>query len=134
MGGSVWNSIKKNTKIVKENYEVVINLSDDKSIGIIENEDEIITKLKMTYIHIPVDFKEPTVKNLKDFIDILSFLSSKKVWIHCVKNYRVSAFMYVYHKYILNTPFENINVELFKEWSPNETWQKIMKTPIEEIR
>ncbi len=45
-------------------------------------------------------------------------------------NYRVSAFMYVYHKYILKTPFEKIDLSLLKTWVPSERWQKIMKEEI----
>lgn len=120
-------------KIADEGYEIVINLAVAHSEGRLEKEDEIVTDLEMNYIHIPVEFKEPSVKNLKDFIEILSSLSHRKVWVHCIMNYRVSAFMYVYHKYILRTPFENINLKVFDEWSPDEKWQAIMKTPQEEL-
>ena len=120
-------------QISKEGYEIVINLAVFNSEGKIEHEDDIVSSLGMTYIHIPVEFLEPSKKNLKDFVDILSSLGNKKVWVHCIMNYRVSAFMYVYHKYILKTPFDNINLAVFKEWSPDEKWQKIMKTPFEEL-
>ncbi|MGB6329519.1 MAG: protein tyrosine phosphatase family protein [Halarcobacter sp.] len=121
-------------EIAKDNYEIIINLSSDNSENKLENEDEILSKLGLIYIHLPVDFLSPTKKNLKDFIEILSFFSEKKVWVHCIMNYRVSAFMYVYHKYILKTPFENINLEVFEKWSPDEKWQEIMKTSLDELR
>ncbi len=121
-------------EIAKDNYEIIINLSAHNSENKLENEDEILSKLGLIYIHLPVDFLSPTKKNLKDFIEILSFFSEKKVWVHCIMNYRVSAFMYVYHKYILKTPFENINLEVFEKWSPDEKWQEIMKTSLDELR
>lgn len=123
-------------KIADEGYEIVINLAVYNSDGKIENEDDIVSSLGMTYIHLPVEFLDPTRKNLRDFIEILSLLSSntsKKIWVHCIMNYRVSAFMYVFHKYILKTPFQNINLTVFDEWSPDEKWQKIMKTTSEEL-
>lgn len=120
-------------QIADEGYEFVINLAVAHSEGRIEKEDEIVSDLDMNYIHIPVEFKEPTLQNLKDFIQILSSLSQRKVWVHCIMNYRVSAFMYVYHKYILQTPFDNIDLSVFEEWSPDEQWQEIMKTPFEDI-
>lgn len=119
---------KQFEQIAKEGYEVVINLAVANSEGKIENEDDIVSLLGMNYIHIPVEFKDPTLKNLQDFIDILSALSHKKVWVHCILNYRVSAFMYVFHKCILNTPFDNIDMKVFEEWSPDKSWQDIMKT------
>jgi len=120
-------------QIANEGYEFVINLAVAHSEGRIEKEDEIVSDLEMNYIHIPVEFKEPTLQNLKDFIQILSALSQRKVWVHCIMNYRVSAFMYVYHKYILQTPFDNIDLSVFEEWSPDEQWQAIMKTPYEDV-
>ncbi|MCP4970850.1 MAG: hypothetical protein GY932_09690 [Arcobacter sp.] len=126
-------SEKQFENILKEGFEVVINLAVANSEGKIEREDEIVTFLGMNYIHIPVEFTNPTLKNLQDFLDILSSLSHKKVWVHCIMNYRVSAFMYVYHKYILETPFENINLNVFNEWSPDNSWQKIMKVSPDEL-
>lgn len=124
---------KQFENIAKAGFDVVLNLAVANSEGKIENEDDIVTTLGMNYIHIPVEFLAPTHKNLQDFIDILSSLSEKRVWVHCIMNYRVSAFMYVYHKYVLRTPFDNINLEVFEQWSPDEKWQKIMKTAPEEL-
>ena len=120
-------------QIADEGYEIVINLAVAHSEGRLINEDEIVSDLGMNYIHIPVEFKEPTLENLKDFIEILSALKKRKVWVHCILNHRVSAFMYVFHKYILRTPFEDIDLAVFEEWSPDKKWQSLMKTPIEEL-
>lgn len=124
---------KQFKEIANNGYEYVINLAVATSEGKIENEDDVVTTLGMNYIHIPVDFNYPTQKNLRDFIEILEALKNKKVWVHCIMNYRVSAFMYVYHKYILKTPFEEINLKVFEEWSPDNKWQTLMKTPFEEL-
>ena len=120
--------------IEKEGFEVVINLALNSSSNAIENEDKIVTNLNMTYIHIPVDFENPKLSDLKLFLTILQSLESNKVWIHCSKNYRVSAFMYVYHKYVLHTPFEQIDLSIFEAWQPNLAWQELMKVSIEKLR
>ncbi len=120
--------------IEKEGFEVVINLALNSSSNAIENEDEIVTNLNMTYIHIPVDFENPKLSDLKLFLTILQSLETNKVWIHCSKNYRVSAFMYVYHKYVLHTPFEQIDLSIFEDWQPNLAWQELMKVSIEKLR
>lgn len=115
------------------NFEVIINLSVFNSSNAIQNEDEIVTNLGMSYFHIPVDFENPTIADLRKFINILQAFKNNKVWIHCAKNYRVSAFMYVYHKYILRTPFEQIDISIFELWSPNQNWQNLMKIGYEEL-
>ncbi len=119
--------------IANEGFEVVINLAVNTTSNALENEDKIVSSLNMTYIHIPVDFENPKISDLKLFLNILQALGANKVWIHCAKNYRVSAFMYVYHKYILHTPFEQIDLSIFDIWQPSLVWQELMKVQLEDL-
>ena len=119
--------------IVNEGFEVVINLAVNTTSNALDNEDKIVSSLNMSYIHIPVDFENPKISDLKLFLNILQALGANKVWIHCAKNYRVSAFMYVYHKYILHTPFEQIDLSIFDMWQPSSVWQELMKVQLEDL-
>lgn len=119
--------------IANEGFEVVINLAVPTTSNALENEDKIVSSLNMSYIHIPVDFENPKISDLKQFLNILQALGANKVWIHCAKNYRVSAFMYVYHKYILHTPFEEIDLSIFDKWQPSLIWQELMKVQLEDL-
>jgi len=119
--------------IANEGFEVVINLAVNTTSNALENEDKIVSSLNMSYIHIPVDFENPKISDLKLFLNILQALGANKVWIHCAKNYRVSAFMYVYHKYILHTPFEQIDLSIFDMWQPSLVWQELMKVQLEDL-
>ena len=119
--------------IKDEGFEVVINLALCNASNAIENEDKVVTNLGMSYFHIPVDFENPKPSDLKLFINVMQSLGANKVWVHCAKNYRVSAFMYVYHKYVLKTPFENIDLSIFNIWNPDKTWQELMKISYEEL-
>lgn len=121
-------------KIKEEGFEIVINLALHNASNAIENEDKVVTDLGMSYFHIPVDFEDPKTHELRIFINTLQALGANKVWVHCAMNYRVSAFMYVYHKYVLRTPFEEINLSMFDEWSPDKKWQTLMKTSLEELQ
>ncbi|PLY10009.1 MAG: hypothetical protein C0626_06940 [Arcobacter sp.] len=119
--------------ILKDDFDVVINLALSTATNALDNEDKIVSTLGMTYIHIPVDFENPTIENLKLFLTLLSSLEDKKVLVHCALNYRASAFMYVYHKYFLQTPFDKIDLSMMQEWSPDKKWQELMKTSFEEL-
>ena len=119
--------------IANEGFEVVINLAMPTTSNALKNEDKIVSSLNMSYIHIPVDFENPKLSDLKLFLNILQALGANKVWIHCAKNYRVSAFMYVYHKYILHTPFEQIDLSIFDMWQPSLLWQELMKVQLEDL-
>ena len=119
--------------IANEGFEVIINLAMPTTSNALENEDKIVSSLNMSYIHIPVDFENPKISDLKLFLNVLQALGANKVWIHCAKNYRVSAFMYVYHKYILHTPFEQIDLSIFDMWQPSLVWQELMKVQLEDL-
>ncbi len=120
-------------KIAQNDFEVVINLALHNATNAIENEDKVVTDLNMSYFHIPVDFENPKLSDIKLFLNILQSLGANKVWVHCALNYRVTAFMYVFHKYVLNTPFDEIDISMFEEWTPNENWQHILKVSLEEL-
>lgn len=127
-------SVEQFDKIAQDEFEVVINLALHNASNAIENEDKVVTSLKMAYFHIPVDFENPKPSDVKLFLNTLQALGSNKVWVHCALNYRVSAFMYIYHKYILQTPFDDIDISLFEEWSPDTKWQEIIKISYDEIK
>lgn len=117
-------------EVKNQGIDTIINLAAFNSEEKLENEDELVSSLQMNYFHIPVDFENPSVENLKDFISLLSSLEDKNVLVHCILNYRVSAFMYVFHKYVLKTPFDDIDLSIFEEWQPNNNWQEIMKVEL----
>ncbi|WP_375723536.1 protein tyrosine phosphatase family protein [Arcobacter sp. KX21116] len=119
--------------LANDGFEVVINLALSSATNALENEDKIVSNLGMTYIHLPVDFEYPTKDDLKLFLTLLTSLEGKKVFVHCALNYRVSAFMYVYHKYFLKTPFDEIDLSLLEEWKPSPIWQDILKIEFEEL-
>lgn len=127
-------SIEQFKEIAQNDFEVIINLALHNASNAIENEDKIVTDLKMAYFHIPVDFDNPKASDVKLFLNTLQALGANKVWIHCALNYRVSAFMYIYHKYVLQTAFDDIDISLFQEWLPDMKWQEIIKISLEEIK
>ena len=127
-------SVEQFKEIADNDFEVVINLALHNASNAIENEDKVVTDLNMAYFHLPVDFENPKASDVKLFLNTLQALGSNKVWVHCALNYRVTAFMYIYHKYVLKTPFDDIDISLFEEWSPDLKWQEIIKISYDEIK
>jgi len=118
---------KKDIKnIAKKGFDVVINLSvdDDRSL---EDESKIVSKNEMVYIHIPISWTNPQVDRMNLFFHILdAFIKeNKKVFIHCMKNYRVSVFIYRYKKDILKE--KGVKLIAPKDYKPNKVWKKLLK-------
>lgn len=126
-------SAEEFNQIKEQGFEVVINLALHNASNAIQEEDKVVTNLGMSYFHIPVNFENPRREEALLFLKTMQALSDNKIWVHCAMNYRVTAFMYTYHKHILNTPFEDINLSIFEQWSPSLSWQNIMKEDFTEI-
>ena len=117
---------KEFTKISKKWFEVIINLAMHNK-GALKKEDKIVSKLDMIYIHIPITWKKPEEDRLELFLRILETLQkeNKKVFIHCIMNYRVSTFMYLYKKRISKK--KDIKFIAPKEFKPAKNWRKLIK-------
>ncbi|MCG8427713.1 MAG: protein tyrosine phosphatase family protein [Chromatiales bacterium] len=120
--------------IAEAGYEVVINLAMPNSDNAIPEEGYLVTARKMRYIHIPVPFEAPNAGHLRDFIGVMDGLSRHKVWVHCVLNYRVSAFLYQYHRLMQGWSDEQAKGIMLHSWQPNQVWRDFMSLTADAIR
>lgn len=112
-------------------YEVVLNLALSDSPNAIENENNIISKLNMIYVHVPVDFKTPSPKDLEHFFKYMKKHEDKKIFIHCVMNWRVSAFMFLYHTIKCQMPIMEARRHLDAVWQPEPVWQEFIDNALD---
>ncbi len=120
---------KEFKKIAKEGFDVVINLAMHNK-GALKEEDKIVSKNGMMYIHIPVTWKTPEVDRLKLFLTLLESLEKekKKVFVHCIANYRASVFIYHYKKSILKQSDAKLIAP--KKFKPKPLWQEMIDSEI----
>ncbi len=111
----------------------VINLAMPDSKNAIPEEGSIVTELGMTYHHIPVPFDAPKTNHLRQFFGLMVSLQDQNVWVHCVVNYRVSAFLYLYRRW-KGMSEDDARMAVFKNWEPNATWLAFMAQPIDQLR
>jgi protein tyrosine phosphatase (PTP) superfamily phosphohydrolase (DUF442 family) len=102
--------------------EVVINLALPTSSDSLPNEAEEVAGLGMEYISIPVIWETPTRRNLTDFFEAFDHNQHHKVFVHCVKNMRVSAFIYLYRLLRQGWSPHAARPDLVKIWEPAGTW------------
>lgn len=107
--------------------DAVINLALPTSSNALPGEAEMITGQGIAYIQIPVEWERPDLEQLVQFFGILRAFDGRKVWVHCAKNMRVSAFIYLYRRLCL-AESEEASVHPMQEvWVPNETWQVFIR-------
>lgn len=116
--------------IEKAGFRTVINLAPHGLENSLKNEAELITRLGMKYIHIPVDFKNPTDENFAAFCAVLKQVGNEKTFVHCAANMRVSAFMYRYRTQILKQDPSTAQTDLHKIWKPFEAWEDFIQKPV----
>ena len=104
--------------IAQEGYAAVVNLALPTSDHAIADEGSVVTGLGMSYFHIPVEFSKPTIDDLRTFIGTMQALDGKKVWVHCVVNARVSAFMYLYLKHVRGLDDAAARSPVLDRWQP----------------
>ncbi len=112
-------------------YEVVINLATPTSTNALPDEAGLVAALGMTYVPIPVLWDGPTLDDLQAFFGALDTYSGRKVFVHCVLNWRVSTFMYLYQVIRLGIPHETAVWDMLSIWEPDEIWSQFIADAFE---
>jgi len=81
-----------------------------------------VSALGMNYIHIPVDFRNPTESDFEQFCATMAQLRDAPVHVHCIANYRVSAFFYRYRRDIAGMDEAKARNEMEQIWQPDAIW------------
>lgn len=82
----------------------VINLALPTSSNALSGEAEQVTALGVNYAHIPVLWDAPKPAQFEQFAGVMAALGQEPVWLHCAKNMRASAFVYLYRLLIRGEP------------------------------
>ncbi len=100
----------------------VINLGLHSHEKALPDEAGSVSRLGMTYIHIPVDFQNPTEADFDRFRAVMAELRDVPVHVHCIANYRVSAFFYRYRRTVLGMADAPARADLERIWQPEGVW------------
>ncbi len=115
--------------IAEHGFDVVINLAMHNK-GALKEEDKVVSKNGMMYIHIPVTWKAPETERLELFLRLLKSLqeAEKKVFVHCIMNYRASAFIYRYKQLVLGEAHAELIAP--KGFKPKKAWKSLMEAEL----
>lgn len=120
-------TVKQFTAIRDAGYVLVINLALSTSDGAIANEAEIVRNHGMEYIQIPVVWERPELKDLEEFFEVMDHHQGRKVFVHCVKNMRVSVFICLYRVFRQGISPQVGWEKVLEIWEPNPIWQAFIE-------
>ncbi len=107
----------------------VINLGLHTHPRALADEAASVRALGMRYVHIPVDFQHPTEADFARFAAALAEFAGAVVHVHCIANYRVSAFFYRYRRDIVGMDEAAARADMLAVWQPDPIWAAFIGVP-----
>ena len=114
-------------QIHAEGVTNVINLAMPNSDFAILEEGNIVTRLGMNYLHIPIVWEEPKQAQFDLFCAFMHANQDQKNWVHCALNMRVSVFANLFLIKNGNISQEQGIKNIHDLWQPNTTWQTFLE-------
>ena len=120
--------------IAEAGYRVVINLATATSWDAVANEAEIVNSVGMEYHTIPVLWEAPRLENLRSFCDLMDSLQGRQVFVHCARNMRVSAFVFLYRVKRLGHNLDACRTTMQLIWQPQgDVWEELINNALEVV-
>jgi protein tyrosine phosphatase (PTP) superfamily phosphohydrolase (DUF442 family) len=120
-------SAEQFSEIKAAGYEVVVNLAMPDSTNALPNEAELVCEQGMEYVHIPVVWEDPQDKDLDRFLQTMARNRRRKVFVHCVVNWRVSCFVYLYRVIEQGVARKVAEQSLLEIWKPEPVWHSFIE-------
>lgn len=99
----------------------VINLGLDTHERALADEAASVETLGMRYTHIPVPFEQPSEDHWVAFCAAMAESSTEAIHVHCIMNYRVSAFKYRWHRDVQGISEPAARALMEQQWQPDRT-------------
>jgi len=105
---------------------IYLAFTDDETA--IEHEDRSVKNLGMEYVHIPVDFMAPTLRDFQQFASVMQQAPDRNTLLHCQVNFRASTFSLLYRVIYLDVPLVEAKEAFDSVWQPNEVWFRFIQS------
>ena len=112
--------------LAKEGFRQVIYLAFTTNQTAIPGEDNLVIENGMAYVHVPVDFENPTLKHFQLVAGVLQNDPGLKTLLHCQINLRASTFSFLYRTIMLKIPMAQAKADLDAIWVPDKVWYKFI--------
>ncbi|SFF76794.1 TIGR01244 family protein [Novosphingobium sp. CF614] len=110
-------------RLAKLGVSRVINLALTDSPGALANEPELMAAAGLAYVHIPVPFDAPDQSHFAAFTRAMDDAGNETVHVHCIMNWRVSAFLCRWHRSRGMTDVE-ARALMRRQWDPAASTHK----------
>jgi len=113
-------------------FERIVYLAFTDNHSAIEDEDRVVKELGMDYIHIPIDFDQPTLADYDLFERSMGEKDAAKTLVHCQVNFRASTFSFLYRVLVEDVAILEAKNDLDSVWVPNEIWYRLIRKVLQD--
>ncbi len=107
-------------------FERIIYIAFSNDGDALPNEDRIVRRLGMDYVHIPVIWDAPTVADFESFAAVMQRDPGQKTLLHCQVNMRATAFSFLYRVLYEGVSVAAAKADMNRIWEPNATWRELI--------
>ena len=107
-------------------FERIVYIAYSDHRNSLDNEDRLVKKLGVEYVHIPVEWEQPTGSDFYLFAGAMQRAPDKKTLLHCQVNFRASAFSFLYRVIYEDVPVAQAKADMNSVWTPNDTWKALI--------
>lgn len=120
--------------LLGEHFNTIINLARPDSPHALPDEATLAAQHGLTYIALPVDFKQPRQRDFERFCDAMQAEKDSGMLVHCALNWRVSSFVYLYRVLVEATPEKHARRDLHAVWQPDAVWTAFVEQMLSSTR
>jgi len=111
------------TRLADLGVKHVINLALADSPGALPDEAAAMAAAQLDYVHIPVPFDTPGESHFDAFAKAMAKAAGEPVHVHCIMNWRVSAFVYRWNR-LCGMDQEKARALMHVQWDPASSEHK----------
>jgi protein tyrosine phosphatase (PTP) superfamily phosphohydrolase (DUF442 family) len=113
-------------EVAAAGFDAVVNLGLLDRSYCLADEAGLAASLGLSYQHIPVKFDQPTLEDLRAFVEAMDGLRDRRVFVHCAANYRVSVFLAIWGELRLGWTRAAADRHVERLWRPSEVWAEFL--------
>ncbi|MBS1530948.1 MAG: protein tyrosine phosphatase family protein [Bacteroidetes bacterium] len=117
--------------LAADGYKVVINLALTGAKYSLPDEAKSVAELDLVYHHIPVQFDNPQLSELGEFLGLMQQHQNEKTLVHCAANYRASCFTGLYLLATRQLSHDDMTDFIVSTWQPDPIWLQFVEDGVD---
>ena len=113
--------------IAAAGFDVVVNLAPAGVLGAHEDEQALVERQGMRYVHIPVNFTAPAIADYERVAAALRESGDRRVLVHCQLSMRASTFVFLYRVIELGEDPDAAFDDVVRIWQPTGPWREFIR-------